>query len=77
VSEWCFLVACRDDVQLDGSPGGYTLATRRVFASRAEADAYAATVATSREPFVVEGRFGQLRFPAGWCAQHLSPTNSR
>ena len=52
---WCFVVICKAE-------GQYLLATRRVFETREEAEAYARTVSESRDPIVVEGRWGQLRF---------------
>lgn len=51
-----YLVVCLDE-------GVYFIATRRVFATRAEAEVYAQTVAESRIPLVIAGRFHQLRFP--------------
>jgi hypothetical protein len=56
------LVVCREDRQEDGSPGKYTLATRRVFDSNEEAVEYSLGINSSREPLVIEGRFDQLRF---------------
>lgn len=53
-----FIVICL------GNPGdGMTLATRRVFTTRADAQAYAATISHSRYPAVISGRFADLRFP--------------
>lgn len=49
-----FIVVCTDD-------GVYYLATRRIFATRAIAEAYARTINPSRLPLVIEGRFHQLR----------------
>lgn len=43
--------------------GEYVLATRQLFANRADADDYANTCSQSRWPLVVEGRFAQLRLP--------------
>ena len=51
-----FIVVCTD-------MGTWYLATRRVFATRDEADIYARSVNESRSPLVVAGRFGQLRVP--------------
>lgn len=56
-----YVVICRDDT-IDGQPGAYILATRRVFADLATAEHYASTIATGREPVVVVGRWHQLRF---------------
>ena len=58
-----YLVICRADVIFDGTSGPYVLATRQVFPTREQAAEYAATIAHSREPIVVEGRFHQLRVP--------------
>ena len=58
---YTFIVICRDDVKPDGDKGDYTLATRRVFHTRAEASAWAAGVSPSREAIVVDGRWHQLR----------------
>lgn len=59
-----FVVICRADRKPNGSPGDYELATRRVFASRPLAEKYAAGISTSREPIIVSGQFGMLRFSA-------------
>lgn len=50
-----FVVVCTDD-------GVYYLTTRRVFASRSEAEEYALSVSLSRNPIVVAGDFRSLRF---------------
>jgi hypothetical protein len=52
------VVVCTDQ-------GCYYLATRQVFATRAEAETYLLGVADSRHPLVIAGRFGQLRLPTG------------
>lgn len=57
-----YVVACLD---IDDTGMRYVLATRRVFATAAEAHAYAATVNASRMPIVIGGRWHQLRFPVG------------
>ena len=68
-NEELYVVVCMGDA-VEGYPrGAYELATRTVFASKVAAVAYAATLAISREPIVVQGRFGQLRFGenrGGW-----------
>ena len=51
-----YIVVCTDD-------GHYVLATRQTFDELAEAVAYANTVADSRKPLVIEGRWDQLRGP--------------
>jgi hypothetical protein len=55
-----FIVICRAD-KIGRRKGPYVLATRRVFAERAEAALYAATVNSSRQPLVVAGRWHELR----------------
>ena len=40
----------------------YVLASRTVFDTREEADDYALTVASSRKPIVVKGRWASLKF---------------
>jgi hypothetical protein len=52
-----YIVVCTDD-------GSYYLATRQVFATLDDAYAYLATIAPSRTPLVIAGRFAQLRFPS-------------
>ena len=52
-----FTVVCTEDGH------GYVLATRQTFATREDAEEYAATCAPSRTPLVVEGRWAQLRGP--------------
>jgi hypothetical protein len=61
-----FIVICRGDSRdVDGvyRPGDYVLTTRTVFDRREEAEAYAKSVAPSREAIVVEGRWCSLRLP--------------
>lgn len=58
-----YIVVCRLDRDKEDVPGNYAIATRRVFKTRIQAEKYAATVAQSREPIVVEGDFANLRFP--------------
>jgi hypothetical protein len=59
-----FIVICRAD-KIGRRKGPYVLATRTVFSTQAEADAYAATVNASRQPIVAEGRWAELRIPEG------------
>lgn len=56
-----FIVICRTDRPSPRRKGHYVLATRRTFATRAEADAYQLTVAKGRQAIVVAGRWHQLR----------------
>lgn len=56
-----YIVICKD-TDTDGV-ARYHLATRRVFTDRSEAEKYAAECSLSRDPIVVEGRFGELRLP--------------
>jgi hypothetical protein len=55
------VVVCRDDAKDDGSLGDYKLATRTVFEGREAAEAYAATIAPSRDPLVIPVRLDELR----------------
>ncbi len=48
-----YYVICRGDTRPDGSKGKYVLATSRNFNSWSEADTYAGTVSSSREPKVL------------------------
>ena len=48
-------------IGLDG--GVVALMTRRVFKTRDDAQHYCESVASSRNPMVVEGRFDDLRIP--------------
>ena len=58
-----YIVICVDtDPNEDPPRPRYFLATRQVFATEAEAEAYAERIDASRKAIVVEGRFGQLRF---------------
>ena len=57
-----FVVSCKSSVY-EGGNGRYELATRHVFASFEEAQAYADTCNESRDPIVISGRFHQLRLP--------------
>lgn len=54
------IVVCRAD-RVNGAPGPYELATRQVFDNLVDACAYAASISPSRDPFVVTGRFDELR----------------
>jgi hypothetical protein len=56
------VVICRDDAKDDGGLGDYKLATRTVFEGRQAAEAYAATVAQSRQPIVIPVELDRLRF---------------
>ena len=59
-----YIVICRDyDPDVRGRKP-YVLVTRQVFATREAATRYRATVAKSRKPIVVAGRWGQLRLGA-------------
>lgn len=58
-----FIVVCISS-EAEGGSGGYELATRTVFDTRAGAEGYAAGVAPSRLPLVVEGDFSGLRLDA-------------
>lgn len=55
-----YIVICLDTNRVAGVEV-YTLATRRVFNYRQSAERYAAGVAVSRMPLVVEGDFAHLR----------------
>ncbi len=57
-----FVVICRADRRGPRKPGGYVLATRRVFPHYTGAQRYARTVARSRQPIIVAGRWAGLRF---------------
>jgi len=48
-----YVVVAREDRQPDGSKGPYTICSRRIFATRREAEVYASHVSPSREPIVV------------------------
>jgi hypothetical protein len=57
-----YVVIVKDtDVGIDGERTHYVLATRQVFGTEAEAETYAHTCATSRDPLVVAGRWFSLR----------------
>lgn len=56
-----YIVICLD---IDaGGTAAYVLATRQTFATADAAQSYAATVAQSRTPLVVAGRWAELRQP--------------
>ncbi len=55
------VVVCRGDAKPDGSPGDYALATRTVFEGREAAEAYATSIAPSREPIVTPMPLDELR----------------
>lgn len=59
-----YVVICRLGKR-EREPGetAYTLATREVFPTREKASTYARTVAKSRRPVVVSGRWAELRIP--------------
>ena len=56
-----YVVVCRDDRKPDGSKGDYTLATRRAFALREDAEAYARGLSESLDPIVVRVDYSALR----------------
>ncbi len=64
-----WIVICRGDSD-GGQLGAYELATRTVFVDAESAAVYAATIAASREPMAIPGRFDGLRFgePRGTAA---------
>ena len=47
-------VWCRTDTEPDGTPGGFVLATRRIFTDKDSAQRYCNTIAKGREPFIQE-----------------------
>ena len=55
-----YIVICLDDQYT------YVLATRQVFRTRMVAEAYAAGISSRRQPYVIAGRWHQLRFGEGW-----------
>lgn len=57
-----FVVICRADRE-ERKPGRYLLATRLVFPTREEAEKYRKSIAVSRQPIVVEGRWNELSLP--------------
>lgn len=61
-----FIVICTIGADEDSTTPykHYALATRQIFATREEASAYAATVHPARAPFVVVGRWEELRGPS-------------
>jgi len=62
-----YIVVCLDD-------GQTVLATRQVFLTYADAEAYARTVARSRHALVVAGRWTQLRHPVPLFTSPTPPT---
>jgi hypothetical protein len=56
-----FIIICRADRKLDGSPGDYVLVTRTIFPEREPAEQFAAECASHRDSIVVSGRFTELR----------------
>ena len=61
-----YVVICCGDTDPSGeyATGGYELATRTVFPTRKAALEYARGIATGREPLVIPGRWGGLRWDA-------------
>jgi hypothetical protein len=57
-----YRVWCREDRTPDEEPGPLVLATSRMFPTRVEAEAYAATVNPQREPQVRPAHWGAT----GW-----------
>jgi hypothetical protein len=65
-----YIVVCLDS---DGdNHTSYVLATRQVFMSPIAAARYAQTVASSRNPLVIAGRFTELRFASSTAATLLN-----
>jgi hypothetical protein len=57
-----YVVICRlGKTERNPDDTAYTLATRQTFGTKAQARAYAKTVAKCRRPIVVCGRWGELR----------------
>ena len=52
--EKSYIVMCRDDRHEDGTPGGYSQATRKHFPTQEAAEQYASGISTSREPFIIQ-----------------------
>ena len=64
-----YIVICMGDREEGFPRSAYELATRTVFASKEAAVEYAGSIAISREPIIVQGRFHDLRFGeerGGW-----------
>lgn len=55
----CYVI-CREDTRPDGSKGKYVLATSQTFEDWDDADTYAKTVNSSREPKVLADEDGIL-----------------
>jgi hypothetical protein len=68
---WSFVVICLEQRAPDEV--GYTLATRQIFPTASAAKTYARTIAPSRTPIVVEGRWHMLRLPSPRPAPDSSP----
>lgn len=61
-----YIVICLDDTPAPADitqPQTMVLATRRVFGTHKEAEAYARTISYTRYPGVVAGDFAHLRLP--------------
>lgn len=62
-----YIVICLSDAPASPNPGArlacMVLATRQVFASQSDAEAYARTISYTRYPGVVAGDFAHLRLP--------------
>lgn len=56
-----YVVIAREDRSPDGTPGRYTLATRRIFLAEEAAKRYSVGISPSREPMVVPGDWRTLR----------------
>lgn len=52
--EMSYMVLCREDRKLDGTPGRFVVATQKQFSLLEEAQHYVATISSSREPKVVK-----------------------
>jgi hypothetical protein len=57
-----YVVICRDDVDANGKPGHYTLATRQMFKTYERANEYCDGISSSREPLIIPGRWADLRW---------------
>jgi hypothetical protein len=64
-NDYYFIVVCRADVKPDGTRGDFSLATRTLFRTHDDAQDYMARISDSREPFIVNGRFLDLRIDDG------------
>lgn len=60
LQRWAYVVIAREDRQHNGDKGGYTLATRKSFSTKTEAEDYAQSISESREPIIVFGRWHEI-----------------